>query len=128
MSAQYRSNRQACTTVVDIIHGKREVVHARRLLLYRADMDGKPVDERLLRAAEHTDTVYQYANSIQSIRSRDGHIEVQIEWEGLPEEMDMTWEPLLQVQEDMPQLLEAFLATPGNRKLKEKAAALCSSK
>ena len=114
--------------VEDIIHGKREVVHARRLLLYRADMDGKPVDERLLRAAEHADTVYLYANSIQSIRSRDGHIEVQIEWGGLPEEMDMTWEPLLQVQEDMPQLLEAFLATPGNRKLKEKAAALCSSK
>lgn len=111
--------------VEDLLHAKREVVHARRLQLYRADMDKKPVEERLLRAAQHTEAVYQDALALRAIRSTDGAIDIQVEWEGLPDNIDLTWEPLQQVQEDLPELLETYLQTSGSRKLKETALAQC---
>jgi len=104
---------------------KRDVVHSRRLILYRSDMDGKEVDPNLLRAAEHTETVYQDAQALRAIRLKDGRLEIQVEWEGLPDTVDRTWEPLQQVNEDLPQLLENFLQTAGTRKLKEDAMAQC---
>lgn len=112
--------------VKDLITEKLETVHASRLLLYRADMDGKPVDPALLEVAEHSTTVYEDAKTLRDIRSRGGEIEVQIEWDGLPDQSDLTWEPLRQVHEDLPGLLEDFLASSGQRGLKRKAAMLCS--
>ena len=111
--------------VENLLSGKREIVHSRRLMLYRAYMDGKPVDEALLRAAEHSETTYQKALALCGItEARDG-IRVMVEWEGLLDLVDRTWEPLTQVLEDLPRVLEDFLCTEGNRDIKQKAQALC---
>lgn len=110
-----------------LLKGQRNVVHAQRLQLYRADMDGKEVEENLLRAAAHTEVVYQDARALRAIRERDGHIEIQVEWEGLPDEVDLTWEPLGQVHEDLPEHIAEYLRTSGSRKLKETAIARCTS-
>lgn len=45
------------------ITDKREVVHARRLHLYRTDMDGQEVLPALLRAAEHSELVSRFPSS-----------------------------------------------------------------
>lgn len=42
--------------IEDLVRGKRELAHFRRMLLYRADMDGKEVDPTLLKYAEHSVT------------------------------------------------------------------------
>lgn len=43
---------------------------------------------------------------------------IQIEWSGLPDRSDSTWEPILQVEEDLPGMLEDFLETARERELK----------
>ena len=111
--------------VENICTGAIEVAHARRLRLYGADMDGKEIRPELLRAAEHTESMYQDENSLTDIRDTTGDLEIEIEWEGLPDEIDRTWDPFHQVFEDLPTLLSNFLRTGGKRNLKEKAKALC---
>ena len=58
---------------------------------------------------------------------REKRIEIEVGWEGLPDEVDMNWEPLSPVQEDLPELLTQFPQTARSRKLKEKALSQCSS-
>ena len=111
--------------VENILNATRETVHSKRLLLYRADMDGVEIDQRLLRAAEHSESSYQDVHSLRDIRSKNGNISIQVEWEGLPDEFDLTWEPLQRVHEDIPTMLREFLNTPGSSTLKTAALAQC---
>lgn len=113
--------------VEDLLQQKTAVVHAKRLLLYRADLDGKDLHPDLLRAAEHNETTFQDAHALRHIREQDGQLELQVEWEGLPEKVDLTWAPLRTIREDLPQMLDYFLHTAGDRQLKQKALAQCSS-
>ena len=105
--------------------GKREIVHIRRMMLYRACMGGKRVDEALLRYADHNEAKYQEIDVIDGIRESDSGIEILIRWKGLPDEYDYTWEPLQQVYEDVPHMLRKYLRSAGYRKLKEKAVHMC---
>lgn len=45
--------------VQDLPQAKRGTVHARRLILYRAGLDGHEVDPILMRYAEHSETTYR---------------------------------------------------------------------
>eukprot|EP00171_Calliarthron_tuberculosum_P002687 IDg2687t1 len=76
--------------IENLISGKREAVHARRLQLYRADMDGKPVTQQLLRAISRTETRYETVNALRGIRADGASINIQVEWDGLPDEVDHT--------------------------------------
>ena len=44
--------------VEDLLKKKRETVHARRLILYRAGLEDAEVEPILLRYAEHSETIY----------------------------------------------------------------------
>lgn len=90
-------------------------------------MDGKEAHPKLLGAAEHTETAFQDARELRGIRKREGQIEIRVEWDGLPDVVDLTWEPLETVQEDQPQILDYFLRTAGDRKWKPEALAQCFS-
>ena len=113
--------------VEDLLDSKRATVHARIPQLYRADMEGKAVDPKLRRPAEHTEATFQDVKELRRIRMKEDRIEIEVEWEGLPDEVDMTWELLSQFQEDLPELLTQFLKTAGSRKLKEETLSQCSS-
>lgn len=112
--------------VQNILSSKQETVHARRLMKYKSDIDGKEVDPGLLSYAEHLETSYQDSLALRAIRARDNHIEILVEWDGLPDELDQTWEPLQQVSEDLPGMLQDFLCSVHNRTLKTKALTACS--
>ena len=114
--------------VQNLITRKREVVHARRMHLYRPDMDGRNVSPALLKLAEHSEACYQIAEDIRGIREVGGELQVCVEWAGLPDRSDWTWEPLTQVFEDMPGRLQDFLHTAGDRALKQFALAQCDLK
>ena len=109
--------------VEDLLTYNKEVVHARRLLLYRPDMDGVEASNELLAAAVHTEASYQSVESIKDIRCQNNTIQVQIIWEGLPDEPDWTWEPLDKVVEDIPEILRDYLQTDQKRELKQRALA-----
>ena len=112
--------------VENIIDGKREIVHARRMHLYRADMDGAHATESLKQTAAHLESKYQIAEGIKDIRNENSTIKILIQWEGLPDDMDWTWEPVNQVYDDLPGLLQDFLHTAGKRNLKRRALAQCN--
>ena len=50
-----------------------------------------------------------------------GETLVKVQYEGLPDDADYTWEPLRNLTEDLPGMLEDFLHTSGDRKLKRQA-------
>lgn len=107
--------------VQDLISSKRETVHVRRLLRYRSDMDGKPVSPKLLNAAAHSSARYQVVNAIRGIRNKDGEIELHFEWDGLPDQVDWTWEPLGLAHRDVPSMVQEYLGSGGSRELKKLA-------
>lgn len=109
--------------VENLLTGKQETVHARRLLLYRSNMDGVEVEPALLKVSEHSETQYQTVRSLLDIRGAGRRAEILIEWDGLPDKLDRTWEPAEQVQEDVPDLLETFLRSSGKRDLKQRTLA-----
>ena len=45
--------------VENLLDGKKEVVHARRLHMYRPAMDGSEVSPLLMNVAEHSELSYQ---------------------------------------------------------------------
>ena len=66
------------------------------------------------------------AKCIRDIRRKDTSFEFMIEWEGLPDSVDMTWEPLETVKEDLPGIIQDYLYTANKRELKHQALKLCS--
>ena len=64
--------------VESLLEEKRETVHAQRLLLYRADMDGVVVEPALLRHSQHTEARCESAKEVRDIRNASGNIELQI--------------------------------------------------
>lgn len=104
-----------------LVDQKKETVHARRLMWYRSDRDGQELSPSLVAYAEHTETVYQDVKRLMGIRKMDGLLEVLIEWEGLPDVVDQTWEPLVQIIEDVPDRLRNFFKSPNDNGLKSDA-------
>lgn len=86
--------------------------------LYLAGMDSKPVDPELLKESTHTEAVYMEARGISGRRMQREQFDVEIEWDGLPDVEDRTWEPLKQIETDVLELLKCFLSSSGKWKLK----------
>lgn len=80
--------------VQDLENRTSEVVRARRLLLYWADLDGRKVRLELVHAAEHTESPHQVTYALRRMRERNEIIETEFDCDGLPEKFEMTWEPL----------------------------------
>lgn len=94
--------------IENLIDGKTEVVHVRRILKYRASLDGTEVDHRLLGAARHSETTYQVVKTLLDAKLVDGDVYVEVEWEGLPYQCDHTWELASQIKEDLPAMFITF--------------------
>ena len=68
-------------------------------------MDGKEVHPELLKSIQHTEATYHTADYINDIRIHQGQVQAQIVWEGLPDEVDYTWESVEQVFDNLPTIL-----------------------
>ena len=73
---------------------QRGAVHVRGMVLYRADIDGIEVVPALPKAAKHSEKVVESAPAIRDIREVNGSIDIQIEWDGLPDDFELSWEPM----------------------------------
>ena len=74
--------------VSDLIEGKTELAHARRLILYKQKRDGDASMDDILEYAEHSEPSYKIAESIRDISESESGIVVQFQSQGLPDVHD----------------------------------------
>ena len=96
----------------DFVSGKTSTVHASRMTRYRADMEGKEVDPKLLTYVEHVPTLYQDVENFHGLREAANGIEIQVDLTGLPEKGDFSWEPVKPLLENVPGILIEDLMSP----------------
>lgn len=113
-------------TVRDLITGDEEQVHCVRMVLYRADWKGKEVSEKLLEDAKHSTANYEMIEKLLEIGEEDGKILVRVQWQGMPDERDHTWQTIDILNEDVPEMLTTFLASQKNTKQVKRAKAALS--
>ena len=53
----------------------------------------------------------------------DDGIQILVEWQGLPDEIDRKFEPVMQIAQDISDKLDEFLKIPGKKPIKQKAIA-----
>ena len=112
--------------VTNLLHGKREIVHARRMLPYRSSLRETPASQKLVEASSNLDREYQVAHPHVAIKESKGDLFVKVRWEGRPDDVEHTWERLRYLTEDLPGMLEDFLHTSGVGILKRQALAQAS--
>jgi len=100
--------------VEDLINQSRSLVHANRLKFYSdADLD---VTEELLDTINHNSPHYNTVVKLLDL-AYDRHQrlwKVQAKWRGFDHE-EPTWEPLCNMQEDIPDMLATFLNAFGDQ-------------
>ena len=105
--------------VTSLVNNKSANVHAIRIKLYRNDLDGQPVSRDLLSHAVHTEACYEDIHAFRELKKNGSEFLVRVEWEGLPDEIDHTWETLNDLNEDVPQLLREYLLNMKTAKAKQ---------
>ena len=78
-----------------LLERKKETVHGRRLMWYRADREDLEISPALLEYATHSETTYQNAETLVHVRGGTDRIDILVQWTGLRDEVDQTWEPPL---------------------------------
>ena len=94
--------------VENIITGKKEIVHICRLIKYRTNMENQELSEELLSATIHNEAHYHTVKQFHDIKNTSGQLHLHVEWEGLPDACDFTWEPVQQLLEDVPDMVKIY--------------------
>lgn len=74
-------------------------------------MDNKPLCDELMDAARHSEQSFQIIHKLESVRSGKSGIEILVQWDGLPDLCEKTWEPASQLKKDISQLFQDFVDT-----------------
>ncbi len=91
--------------------GKTERVHCARLLKYRDSLLVKQIPQDMFDLAERTESRYEVIENITDLGQDHDGLFFQVQWEGLPDKRDYTWQPAKEVYADVPDLVSAFLAS-----------------
>jgi len=109
--------------VTDLMQEKVEIVHAARLLLYRAKLDGSFVSRKLCKQAGHIEAKLEIVDKLLDIGEADDGIFVQVQWLGQRDRVDWTWQPLLEIHQDLPERLLEFPTKTRKKRISKKAQA-----
>ena len=91
--------------------GKTEGVHCARLLKYRDSLLGKTVPQDMLDLAKRTESCYEVIEKIADLGQDRYGLFFRVQWEGLPDERDYTWQPVEELYADVPDIVNAFLSS-----------------
>jgi len=114
--------------VTSLTNGQTEIVHATRIFIYRCDMDGIEPSKGILNHAAHTEAEYEDIKCLRQIKKHGDTIKILVEWEGLPDTCDYTWEPVENLFEDIPEMLMEYLRHENNSIARRAIASLSKSK
>lgn len=90
-------------------------------------MGNKCIDKAPIEADQYLQTGYHDAWRIRDIRQLNEAIEIRLEWACLPDDCDLTWEPLQNVLQDLPGHLQDYFVTPRELELRNKVRDMCGS-
>ena len=104
------------STVQDLISGNERDVHNTRINFYSDSQLN--VNEELLATVEHNSPHFETVTKMTGLRfnSQKNQYEVQCKWRNFAHE-EPTWEPLQNLQEDVPEFLDKFLTSYENQDL-----------
>lgn len=89
-----------------------ERIHAARLILFRADKDGKDVSHDLMSCAANSEGIYELDEELDDIcGSAEDGMHVLVKWAGLLDRKDWTWQDLEELHENISEVITAFLKT-----------------
>lgn len=103
--------------VIDLKGHKYGIVHYQRVTPYPASVDVREVPNVLVLQHKHLGSGEQLVERIENIRKHNGHHEMLVNWEGLQEDGEKTWEQVDSLYEEVLGLVMDFLHTPGKRSL-----------
>ncbi len=75
---------------------------------------------------EHSEAKYEMIEKLIDIGEDGNDIFIQVEWSGLPDKKDQTWNSVKDLNQDIPEKLKEFLNTTKKEKLACKAKAMLS--
>lgn len=96
--------------------GSPERIHCARLLKYKDSLLGTTVHPEILELADRTESRYEVAERIREVGEDGKKLFLRVEWEGLPDERDWTWQPLSELYADIPEMVCVFLSTFPSKK------------
>ena len=89
--------------------GKVERVHCARLIKYRDSLLGKTVTKEMMDLAERTESRYEVVEKIVDVGEAPDGLFFRVQWEGLPDKRDWTWQPVSELYADIPDIVLSFL-------------------
>lgn len=107
--------------VTSLTENQYDIIHAARLLLYHSDVDNAEVTPDLMRQAEHLEAKYEIIENLNDMDEGESGILIQVQWMGLLDLCDWTWQPIRELHQDVPERVEQFLRNCRKRKLVKRA-------
>lgn len=102
--------------VTPLVGGKMERVNCARLMKYRDSLNGADIPKEMIELAERTDSRYEVVEKIVDVGEAPDGLFFQVQWEGLPDERDYTWQAIEELHADIPDMVKAFLHTYSGKK------------
>lgn len=69
--------------------------------------------------AERSEAAYDMVDEIVDVGSAADGLFFRVQWDGLPEKQDWNWNPVQKLYDDVPDIVESFLARCRKKKLVE---------
>lgn len=98
-------------SVTSLSNGKTERVHCARILKYDDSLQGSTVPQEMIDIALRTEARYEVVEKILDIGEAPDGIFFQVQWDGLPDKEDWTWQPAADLYADIPDGVRHFLST-----------------
>lgn len=111
--------------VMRLFDRKSELVHTRKMIFHKAAKELLVVDDAIKQTAMHTELQNEIVHDFKGIRKQATGLEICIEWNGIPDHDNFTWEPLLMINEDVLGVLQDFLMTSGIPHMTQESLRIC---
>ena len=96
--------------------GKVDRVHCARLIKYRDSLLGEPVPKEMIDLAERIESRYDIVDKITDVGEAPDGLFLRVQWQGLPDKRDWTWQPASELYADIPDTVTDFLKTFKSKK------------
>lgn len=97
--------------------GTTDKDHCTRLLNYRDSLLGEPVPQKMLDLTDRTETQFEVVEKIIDIGKALDRLFFQVQWEGLPDKQDWTWQSVKELYKNISDVMSTFHLTTKKMKV-----------